>query len=131
MLELPPIEILDRDEPEDQVPPGAVLAHEQGHLDAIARFFSGKRAEIRGDVTVYVDGPNKIDLKDRDAVLRFAAVCLAGARAEVIWRKHRGLPMAIKSCCGYDRLNIRAMCHESGYDADEIEAEAWAMLAFA
>ena len=129
MRELPPISVLDRDEPESEVPNGAIRAHEEGHLDAINRFFPGKRAEIRADVTVYLDGPNHIDLKDRDAVLRFAAVCLAGARAEAIWRKHRGLPMAIASSCGFDRLNVRAMCREGGYDAAEIEAEAWEMLA--
>jgi len=130
MRELPPIEILDRDEPEDELPDGVVRAHEEGHLDAIERFFPGVRAAIDGDVTVYIDGPNKVDLKDRDAVLRFAAVCLAGARAEAIWRRRRGLPMAIKPCCGYDRLNVRAMCAAGGYDADEIEAAAWQLLAF-
>ena len=130
MKELPPISILDRDEPEDEVPNGVVRAHELGHLDAIARFFPGVRAEIRGDVTVYVDGPNRIDLEDRDAVLRFAAVCLAGARAEAIWRRSRGLAMAIKPCCGFDRLHLRRMCAAGGYDPEEIEMKAWEKLAF-
>jgi len=69
------------------------------------------------------------DLTDRDAVLRQCAVLLAGARAEAIWRRQRGLPMPIASDSGYDRRSIREMCERGGYDAPEIEAEAWQMLA--
>ena len=49
-----PLAVLD-DEEEAETLPGAIRAHELGHLRAIEQFFAGVRAAIKVAEVVYLD----------------------------------------------------------------------------
>jgi hypothetical protein len=124
-----PINVLDRDDFELELPDGAIEAHEEGHLRAIRRLFRHKRAEIRDGATHYLEGPLRIDLRDPKQVLRLACVYLSGGRAEAVWRLAHGLPLTIASGCRTDRERLRAMCRAGAYSVQRVERAAWLMLA--
>ena len=73
----PPLSILDLSDAEPETPAAAIDARAEGHLSAIARYFPGVAARREGDSVVY-ETPLRIDLGDRAAVLKMAAIYPGG-----------------------------------------------------